>query len=149
MGRELVSSGRMSCCLSLVLRLFLKKNMNAFIGLLSIPQSGGGNVNTFRWDYRLQRQNLLFCFVFVSRFFSLSLKPRLFVQSFFVLRYACAPTATRSYHCLRPFSFFVSLVMSLFLSTFVPLPFSLINSMKRTSYVFSFRVVFFYPVTTG
>ena len=35
-----------------------------------------------------------FCFDFV---FLLSLKPRPFVQSFFVLRYACAPTATRSY----------------------------------------------------
>ena len=46
----------------------------------------------------------LFCFVSFS-FFLLSLKPRPFVQSFFVLRYACAPTATRSYHCLRPFSF--------------------------------------------
>ena len=36
----------------------------------------------------------LFYFVFV---FLLLLKPRPFVQSFFVLRYACDPTATRSY----------------------------------------------------
>ena len=55
--RKLVSSRRMPCCLSLVLRLF-------------------------------------FCFVFV---FFISLKPRPFVQAFFVLRYACTPTATRSY----------------------------------------------------
>ena len=40
---------------------------------------------------------VLFCFVFV---FMLLLKPRPFVQSFFVLRYACVPTAT------RVFSFF-------------------------------------------
>ena len=39
---------------------------------------------------------VLFCFVFV---FFRSLKPRPFVQSFFVLRYACAPTATRSLNC--------------------------------------------------
>ena len=58
----------------------------------------------------------LFCFGVV---FLLSLKPRLFVQSFFVLRYACAPTATRV-------SSYFSLEMSLFPSIFVTLPFSLL-----------------------
>ena len=66
---------------------------------------------------------VLFCFVFV---FFLSLKPRPFVQSFFVFRYACAPTATRS--CLTKSAsffvfvssfFFLSLEMSLFPSIFV------------------------------
>ena len=65
------------------------------------------------------------CFVFV---FLLSLKPRLFVQLFFVLRYACAPTDTRTNlttvcvlfsFCFLPF--FVSLEISLFPSFFVPL----------------------------
>ena len=48
------------------------------------------------------------CFnLFHFRFFLFSLKkPRPFVQSFFVLQYACAPTATCSYQCLRPFLFF-------------------------------------------
>ena len=41
--------------------------------------------------------------------------------------------------------------MSLFPSIFcaISLPFSLVNSMENTSYVFSFRMVFFYLVTTG
>ena len=39
---------------------------------------------------------VLFCFDSFSSFL-LSLKPWLFVQTFFVLRYACAPTDTRSY----------------------------------------------------
>ena len=38
---------------------------------------------------------VLFCFVFVF-FMIFSLKPRLLVHTFFVFRYACAPTATRS-----------------------------------------------------
>ena len=37
---------------------------------------------------------VLFCFIFV---FLISLRPRPFVQSFFVLRYACAPLAACSY----------------------------------------------------
>ena len=40
------------------LRFFLKKNLNAHLDLLSIPQSGGKSVKTFRWDHRLQRRNL-------------------------------------------------------------------------------------------
>ena len=60
-----------------------------------------------------------------------------------ILQYAGAPTATRV-SSLFPF---VSLEMSLFRSIFVPLPFSL--CMESTSYVFSFRVVFIYLVTTG
>ena len=33
------------------------------LDLLSIPQSGGGNVKTFRWDHnRLQTQNLFMAF---------------------------------------------------------------------------------------
>ena len=45
--------------------------------------------------------------------------------------------------------FFASLEMSPFPSSFVRLPFYLINSIVSTSYVFSFRMVFFYLVTTG
>ena len=57
--RERVSSGRMSCCvsLSLMFRLF---------------------------------------FVSFPSYLLTTLKLRPFIQSFFVLRYACAPTATRS-----------------------------------------------------
>ena len=70
--------------------------------------------------------------LFVSfSYFLLLLKTQSFVQSFFVLRYACAQTVTRSYHCLRPFYFifFLSLGILLFPSIFVPLlvPFSLCN----------------------
>ena len=93
---------------------------------------------------------VLFCFVFV---FFLSLKPRPLVQSLFVLRYACTPTATRSYLTtlcvlfrLCFFLLFVSLEISLFPSMFVPLPFSLC---MESTYVFSFRMAFFYLVTTG
>ena len=50
----------------------------------------GGCRVIFLWRFTF----VLFCFVFV--YFLLSLKPRSFVQSlFFVLRYACAPEATR------------------------------------------------------
>ena len=87
---------------------------------------------------------VLFCFVFV---FLLSRKPRPFVQSFFVLRYACAPTATSSYLTTVCAPSFVSLEVSRFPSIVVPLSFSLY--MESTSYVFSFRMVFFYLVTTG
>ena len=62
---------------------------------------------------------VLVCFVFV---FLLSLKPRPFVQSFSVLRYACASTATRSYLrtiCVLFLFFFLSLEkMPLFPSIF-------------------------------
>ena len=63
-----------------------------------------------------------------------------------VLRYACAPTVTRSYltsACVLfrfIYLFFVSLEISLFPSTFVPLPYSL--CMESTSYVFLFRMIF-------
>ena len=75
------------------------------------------------------------------------------LQSFFVLRYACAPTAAHAVTTVRPFSFsfrpffLVSLKMSLFPNLFISLPFSL--CMESTSYVFFFRVVCFYLVTTG
>ena len=62
--------------------------------------------------------------LFVSfSYFLLLLKTQSFVQSFFVLRYSCAQTVTRSYHCLRPFYFifFLSLGILLFPSIFVPL----------------------------
>ena len=94
------------------------------------------------------------CFVhFVG--FLLSLKPRPFVRSSLVLRYACAPTATHSLpnNCLPASffvfvsSFFVCLEMSLFPSILVLLPFSL--CLERTSYVFPSRMVFFYLATTG
>ena len=62
------------------------------------------------------------CFIFV---FLLLLKPRPFVQSFFVLRYACAPTATRSYlttvcvlFCFVSSFFVFVMEMSLFLGIF-------------------------------
>ena len=60
----------------------------------------------------------LFCFVFVVFAFTEAAALRSIV-----LRYACAPTAIRSYHCLHPFSpCFCSLEMSVFPSIFVPLP---------------------------
>ena len=37
------------------------------LDLLSIPQSGGKNVKTFRWDQRLQIQNLFKAFKRVPR----------------------------------------------------------------------------------
>ena len=82
---------------------------------------------------------VLFCFVSI---FMLWLKPRPFVQSSFDI-------------CRRPDSHtcfflsfrFVYLEISFFPSIFVPSPFYL--CMESTSYVLSFRVVFFYPVTTG
>ena len=60
-----------------------------------------------------------------------------------VLRQAGAPTATR----VSSFVSFVYLEMSLFPSTFVPWPLSL--CMESTSYFFSFRIVFFYLVTSS
>ena len=43
-------------------RLFLKK-IRTRLDLLGIPhQSGGKNVKTFRWDHRLQIQNLFMTF---------------------------------------------------------------------------------------
>ena len=51
-----------------------RKNMNASKNLLSIPQSGGRNIKTFRWDHRnhltdvremygLCTSNILYCTV--------------------------------------------------------------------------------------
>ena len=60
-----------------------------------------------------------------------------------VLRYAGVPIATRVYL----FSLFDYLEMSLSPSIFFPLLFSL--CMESTPYVLSFRMVFFYLVTTG
>ena len=79
-----------------------------------------------------------FCFVFV---FMLSLKPRPFVQSSFDM---ATPIATHV-----SFFFFLSFIWRcrFFRVFFVPLPFSL--CMESTSYVLSFRMVFFYLVTTG
>ena len=57
-----------------------------------------------------------------------------------VLRYASAPTATRV-----SFAFFGDAAFSEYF--FVPFPLSL--CMESTSYVLSFRTVFFYLVTTG
>ena len=67
----------------------------------------------------------LFCFVFI---FTLSLKPRPSVQSFFDMQ------APRQPHVFLPLFPFVSLEISLFPSIFVPLPFSL--CMESTPYVF-------------
>ena len=52
-----------------------------------------------------------------------------------------------SHTCFVFFPPFVSLEMSLFRAFFVPSPFSL--CMESTPYVLSFRMVFFYLVTTG
>ena len=38
--------------------ILMFKKIRTRLDLLSIPQSGGGNVKTFRWDQRLQIQNL-------------------------------------------------------------------------------------------
>ena len=80
---------------------------------------------------------VLFCFAVV---FMISLKPRPFVQSSFDMQ---APIAT------RVFSFILLVIWRcrFFRVFFVPLPFSL--CMESTSYVLSFRMVFFYLVTTG
>ena len=74
----------------------------------------------------------LFCFVFVFVFL-LSLKPPPFVQSLFVISYACAPKATRSYRttvCV----FFFFFDMPLFPSIFVPFisVFSFLWTVRRT-----------------
>ena len=84
--------------------------------------------------------SFLFCFVFV---FLLSLKPRFLVQSFFVLRYECAPTATRSY-LTRSESFFVFFVFFVcffsgdvaFCEYFTISVLSLYKESTRTSYGF-------------
>ena len=87
---------------------------------------------------------VLCCFCFASFFVFVrsSLKPRPFVLSFFVMQ------APRKPHVFLSFFPFVYLEMSLFPSFFfVPFPLSL--CMKSTSYVISFRMVFFYFVTMG
>ena len=61
------------------------------------------------------------------------------------LMIAILPVVTRSSH-LSPLHAFRIFACFLF---FVSLPFSLINSMESTSCVLSFRMVFFYLVTTG
>ena len=38
-------------------QLSSKEKMRTRLDLLSIPQSGGKNIKTFRWDHRLQIQN--------------------------------------------------------------------------------------------
>ena len=42
--------------------LLFKEKMKTHLDLLSIPQSGGTNVKTSRWDHRLQIQNLFMAF---------------------------------------------------------------------------------------
>ena len=39
-----------------------QRKIRTHLDLLSIPQSGGKNVKTFRWDHRLQIQNLFMAF---------------------------------------------------------------------------------------
>ena len=41
--------------------IFLEK-IRTHLDLLSIPQSGGGNVKKLRWDHRLQIQNIFMAF---------------------------------------------------------------------------------------
>ena len=40
----------------------VERKIRTHLDLLSIPQSGGENVKTFRWDHRLQIQNLFMVF---------------------------------------------------------------------------------------
>ena len=40
----------------------VQRKIRTYLDLLSIPQSGGKNVKTFRWDHRLQIQNLFMAF---------------------------------------------------------------------------------------
>ena len=42
--------------------MLFKEKITTRLDLLSIPQSGGKNVKTFRWDHRLQIQNLFMAF---------------------------------------------------------------------------------------
>ena len=42
--------------------LLFKRKIRTHLDLLSIPQSGGKSVKTFRWDHRLQIQNLFVAF---------------------------------------------------------------------------------------
>ena len=95
----------------------------------------------------------LFCFVLFH--FCLFASNRAAALRSIVLRYACAPTATRSYltsvwviFCICLLFFFL-LWRCRFFRVFLyhSLPFSL--CMESTSYVFSFRMVFSYLVTTG
>ena len=67
-------------------------------------------------------------------------KPRPFVQSFFDMQ------APRQPHVFLSFCFVGDVAFSEYF--FVSLPFSLINSVESTSYVFSFRMVFFYHLVT-
>ena len=78
---------------------------------------------------------VLFCFVFVFYAFLEAAALRSIV-----LRYAGAPIATRV-----SFSFFGDVASS----EYFFVPFSLSLCMESTSYVLSFRMVFFYLVTTG
>ena len=41
-----------------LMAIFFKEKIRMHLDLLSIPRLGGGNVKTFRWDQRLQIQNL-------------------------------------------------------------------------------------------
>ena len=43
-------------------KLNFKEKIRTRLDLLSIPQSGGKNVKTFRWGHRLQIQNLFMAF---------------------------------------------------------------------------------------
>ena len=45
----------------------IKRKIRTHLDLLSILQSGGKNVKTFRWDHRLQIQNLFMAFKRVPR----------------------------------------------------------------------------------
>ena len=78
---------------------------------------------------------VLFCFVFV---FMLSLKPRPFIQSFFILRYAGASIATRVFF-LSSFCLFGDVAFSEYF--LYHCRFSLCME-STTSYVFPFRMVF-------
>ena len=70
-------SGVMGACMAMcgvvcvngasVCVVFVEKNLNASRHCEHPPARGGGDVKTFRWDHRLQKQNL---FVSPTRFFS-------------------------------------------------------------------------------
>ena len=89
---------------------------------------------------------VLFCFFFVCIICYAALKPRPFVQSFFVLRSSiCMRPDSRITH-VSTFSPFLE--MPLFPSIFVPLLFLSLYK-QSTLHVFPFRMVFFYLATTG
>ena len=53
---------------------FKEKTERMYLDVLSIPQSGGNNVKTFRWDHRLQRQTCCFLALSVKMYWLITRK---------------------------------------------------------------------------